>query len=258
MTRRIVFWICAVLVASLGGAFAGAAQATSTPSECNVQKIVRKGEGERDNASFSVGVVVEKVVTCSGDDATSHAQNLMNWTTRSGGCGALAVVSTANHQELCEAEPRQPVTQEIVLRALRRVTLPEPTLLIQPPGGKTLVNFDTLFRTNAESFTRTVRLLGQRVSLRITPTSFTWVHGDGTQQVTSSPGLKYESERPMTDYVRHQYEDAHVTMRPHVEVTYSAEFRVGGGAWRDVVGTVTSPGPPAPIKILEARPTLTG
>lgn len=184
--------------------------------------------------------------------------DILAWETRSGACGSLAAVSEVDHQELCEAEPRQPVTQEIVLRALRRVTLPEPTLLIQPPGGKTLVNFDTLFRTNAESFTRTVRLLGQRVSLRITPTSFTWVHGDGTQQVTSSPGLKYESERPMTDYVRHQYEDAHVTMRPHVEVTYSAEFRVGGGAWRDVVGTVTSPGPPAPIKILEARPTLTG
>ena len=49
---------------------------------------------------------------------------------------------------------------------------PASTLVVQPPGGKTLVNFDTLFRTEAEPFTRTVRLLGHRVDLEITPASF--------------------------------------------------------------------------------------
>ena len=65
-------------------------------------------------------------------------------------------------------------------------------LVVQPPGGKTLVNFDTLFRTEAEPFTRTVRLLGHRVDLEITPASFSWSHGDGTRQVTSDPGRAFQ------------------------------------------------------------------
>ncbi len=119
----------------------------------------------------------------------------------------------------------QPVTQVMVLRALRRVTLPKPKIIIQPPGGKTLVNFETIFHTNAEPFTRVVRLLGHRVTLKITPSSYTWTHGDGTTQTTSDPGVAYRQSLPMSAYVVHEYTDAHVTVRPQVSTTFSARFR---------------------------------
>ena len=153
------------------------------------------------------------------------------------------------------AAPAQ-ITQGIVLRALRRVELPASRLVVQPPGGRTLVNFDTLFRTEAAPFTRTVRLLDHRVDLAITPASFSWSHGDGTRQVTSDPGRAYHRGVAMNQYVSHRYQDAHVTMKPKVDTTYSARFRVDGGPWRDVDGTVTIPGTAVPLRVVEARPTL--
>ena len=134
--------------------------------------------------------------------------------------------------------------------------LPASTLVVQPPGGRTLVNFDTLFRTEAEPFTRTVHLLAHRVDLAITPTSFSWSHGDGTRQVTSDPGRAFRRGVAMDRYVSHRYEDAHVTMKPSVDTTYSARFRVDGGPWRDVDGTVTITGGTVPLRVVEARPTL--
>ena len=162
--------------------------------------------------------------------------------------------------EVCtpDVDPATPITQVTVLRALRRIDLPASRLVVQPPGGKTLVNFDTLFRTEAEPFTRTVRLVGHRVDLEITPSSFTWRHGDGTAQTTASPGRAFRRGVPMEEYVSHRYEDAHVTMRPAVDTTYSARFRVDGGPWRDVDGTVTISGSGVDLRVVEGRPTLVG
>lgn len=151
---------------------------------------------------------------------------------------------------------RQQITNAMVLRALRRVELPKPTLSIQPPGGKTLVNFETIFSTDAEPFMRTVRLLGRKVQLEITPSSYEWSYGDGTTEATAEPGVAWEKGRPMSDYLTHVYADAEVTMRPRVAVTYGARFRVHGGPWREVSGTVTSQGPAVDLRVIEAETRL--
>jgi hypothetical protein len=49
-----------------------------------------------------------------------------------------------------------------------------------------------------------------------------------------------------------------VTVRPAVSVVYGARFRVGGGAWQDVDGTVTIPGPAQGLRVAEAAPVLSG
>ena len=36
------------------------------------------------------------------------------------------------------------------------------------------------------------------------------------------------------------------------------EFRVAGGGWREVAGTVTIAGPPEALRVLEAQPNLVG
>ena len=46
-------------------------------------------------------------------------------------------------------------------------------------------DFDTIFYVQAPPLHRTLTLLGQRVELAITPSTFRWVHGDGTTSVTS-------------------------------------------------------------------------
>jgi hypothetical protein len=146
------------------------------------------------------------------------------------------------------AEP----TPGLVAAAFRRLPLPEAELVIQPPNGRTLVNFDTNFYTEQGELTRTVTLLGRQVELRIWPASFGWRFGDGKAEQSTSPGAAYPDLE-----ITHNY--AHKgRVSPSVDTTYAAQFRVDGGPWRDVAGTVTIPGSPQQLRVVEARPVLVG
>ncbi|MDN4174421.1 hypothetical protein QWY28_15765 [Nocardioides sp. SOB77] len=140
----------------------------------------------------------------------------------------------------------------MVLNALRRVGLPPAQLQVQPPNGRTLVNFATNFYTEQGDLTRSVTLLGRQVDLRIHPTSYTWSFGDGTTATTSGPGAAYPDLE-----VTHDYRKAG-RVAPSVDTTYSAEFSVDGGPWQPVDGTVTIPGAPVGLRVLTATPTLVG
>lgn len=144
------------------------------------------------------------------------------------------------------------VTPADVLTALRRVGLPGLVTHIQP-AGKTLVNLDTIFFAEPHTVAVTLTILGQAVDVVATPESYLWHFGDGASLVTDVPGAAY----PDTT-VTHRYLDAHTTVSATVEVTYSARFRVGGGDWQDVDGTVTVAGPPTSLRIAEATPLLSG
>lgn len=145
----------------------------------------------------------------------------------------------------------------VLLRAVERIKPPEVRVLIEPPGGRTLVNFDTIFRAEATPYTEPVRLLGRRILLQIVPSSFTWHHGDASSQTTDWPGRSYERGVAMDSFITHRYSDAHVTVRPRVDVTYTARFSLDNGqGWTDIVGRVTIPGPPGQLRVLEADPVL--
>lgn len=156
----------------------------------------------------------------------------------------------------CAPEGQAPViTTGMIMNRFRNTPIPTPQIVVQPPGGKTLVNFETIFRTEADEFTESFRLLGQRIVLRISPSSFTWRPGDGTSFTTATPGIAFEEGRSMDDYVSHMYQAA-TLVHPRVDVTWGAEFRVGGGAWRSVPGTVTKQGTPADLRVVEGKPVL--
>jgi hypothetical protein len=140
----------------------------------------------------------------------------------------------------------------MVLEAIRRIGLPAVEAKTQP-ADKTLVNFETIFYAEAEPFTRTLTLLGQQVDLDITPSTFHWVFGDGASEDTHTAGAPYPAKE-----IVHKYLDAHVTVRHHLEITWTARYRVNGGAWQDVPGTVTRAGPESVLRIAEATPALSG
>jgi hypothetical protein len=144
------------------------------------------------------------------------------------------------------------VTPGLVAEALRRVELPGAELEIQPPNGRTLVNFDTNFFTRQGPFTRSVRLLGRLVDLRISPAAYTWRFGDGAVRSTTSPGSPYPHLEVTHRYLRK------ARVAPSVDVTYEATFSVDGGAWQSVPGTVTIPGTPERLRVVTARPVLVG
>lgn len=148
--------------------------------------------------------------------------------------------------------PRPQVTPALVLEALRRVGLPALETHTQPED-KTLINFDTIFYAEPQTFHRTLTLLGQSVDVEATPTSYIWHHGDGTVTTTNEPGAPYPSKD-----ITYRYAHAHTTVQPSVDVTYSARFRVNGGAWQDIPDTVTIAGPPTELRVSEATAVLSG
>ena len=129
------------------------------------------------------------------------------------------------------------------------------------PGGETLVNFETVYSTEAEPFTETVRLLGRTVTLDITPATFTWHHGDGTSQTTDWAGRPWtegmSQSQVVSDLIHHVYTRKAKDVPVSVDTVWTARYRVNGGPWADVGGTVTMDGEAVALDILEARPVLT-
>lgn len=148
--------------------------------------------------------------------------------------------------------PLPQVTWQMVLREVQRIGLPSLEVQVQP-ADKTLVNFETNFYAQPEAFERQITLLGQNVDVRATPTQFAWTFGDGETEQTDSPGAPYPDLQ-----ITHTYTDADVTVSPSVDVTYSAEFRVGDGEWEEIPETVTISGTPVSLQIVEATPVLSG
>lgn len=170
---------------------------------------------------------------------------------------------TTNLQPQQCIEPGDPVaaasapvlTPGRILEAFRRIPLPEAPLEVQPPGGETLVNFDTILHTQAEPFTETVQLLGRQVTFDISPASFTWSLGTGETMTTTDPGRPWARGVPMDQYVSHRYTEAGpVTL--DLTTTWGARWRLGDGPWRDVDGTVTMTSPAQDLQVRTAQPQL--
>jgi hypothetical protein len=134
-----------------------------------------------------------------------------------------------------------------------RVRLMKAPLHIQPPNGRTLVNFDTIFWTADPTRTFVdIPILGHRVDLRILPTRYIWRFGDGLQSQTATPGGPY----PNKD-VTHRYAGIG-GVHPSLAVTYRGQYRVDGGPWIDMVGTATVDGPEVELTVVETRAQLVG
>ena len=169
-------------------------------------------------------------------------------------CVSTAISNGVDPFVFCDIPPNDPppVTPGYVAAALARMPLPASTVEVQPPHGRTLVNFDTNFYTLTSPLDRTFRLLGQRVDLHIVPSQFGWRFGDGALAATDEPGSPY----PELDVTHRYLRKGRVA--PSVDTTYIATFRVNGGPWRDVPGSVTIPGAPVQLEVLTATPTLVG
>lgn len=144
------------------------------------------------------------------------------------------------------------LTPDVIATAFQQIPLPPSELKVQPANGRTLVNFATNFFTDNAPLDRTVTLLGQRVDLHIVPSGFGWRFGDGESLATDEAGAPYPDLRITHDYQRKG------RVRPAVDTTYTATYRVNGGPWASVPGGVTIPGAPIGLEVLTATPVLVG
>lgn len=139
----------------------------------------------------------------------------------------------------------------IVAKKFKNLDWPRSTLTIQPLGGRTLVNFETIFyTTNNKPSVRALTLIDQTVEIQATPTSYTWHFGDETSTTTSSAGKPH----PYQDVV-HTYTGLD-PVEPSVDTVYSGKFRVNGGPWENIEETVTVEGEAVDLEIMEATPEL--
>jgi hypothetical protein len=155
-----------------------------------------------------------------------------------------------------------PVVTGWMVRDSAQRLLPHPAIGSAPPGPVTLVNIETVFwiDTATQRTLGTVSLLGQRVDLRAHVEHVAWNFGDGGTDVTNGPGTAYSNAHPCDTkqcpgYFGHTYSSAgRVTIT--ADLTWSGQFRVDGGAWQDIPGTVTAAATNTSIDVKQARAVL--
>ena len=188
-----------------------------------------------------------------GEQASCGSNGLEYWIWRHTDDGSNIVGATCF--ESGDAPAADVLTPQRILEAFERIPLPESPLEVQPPGGVTLVNFDTILHTDAQPFTETVQLLNRQITFDIEPSEFTWTLGDGRTLTTTDPGRAWRAGLPMDEYVSHRYAEAG-TVRLQLTTTWSARWRLPNGPWRPVAGTVEIASPPQDLEITTARPQL--
>jgi hypothetical protein len=140
---------------------------------------------------------------------------------------------------------------KLVIREFKRMDWPASKLVVQPRGGKTLVNFKTNFYTpDHRLIDRSVILAGQAVTIRAVPVSYVWHFGDGTSTTTTSPG----SPHPDLEITHEYTQVAEVAVQ--VDTTYAGEYRIGDGDWTSIPETLTVAGASQDLQIVEALPQL--
>lgn len=235
---------------------------TETPSSIPVAQTAQntisyipfcaRGDGEQEGSMY--GCPREQQLTCGGGLVYTQLTTTPDGTTTSG--------------IVCLSPEEEPPPQQVIdipglaLEAFRSIEMPQPRLLVQPPGGETLVNFPTVVSTTAEPKTYTVPMgnTGITIILDTWPSNYHWDFGDGTTLDTDAPGRAWtEGDLPATDdrFITHEYTDADETFDASVAITWSANFRVAGQSdWQAVNGQVTRDSADVALTILEARPEL--
>ncbi|TCO43448.1 hypothetical protein EV646_11224 [Kribbella antiqua] len=142
------------------------------------------------------------------------------------------------------------VSWEQVLAEARNVAFPGLGVKVQPVG-RTLVNLETIVYTDQSRVTTAqVTLLGFPVEVEATPMSYLWRFGDGASLSTTTPGKPYPAKEITHKYLKKGSVGLTLT------TNYAARFRVAGGAWQYVEGTVPITGPATPLQVREAVPVL--
>ena len=145
-----------------------------------------------------------------------------------------------------------PPIRVLVLKAFENLDWHPSELVVQPPGGRTLVNLDTNFYTdNTEVARIPVSLVQARVVVSARPIAYRWHFGDGTSVTTTSPGAPY----PDLD-VAHVYETTE-KVAVSVDTQYgAASFTVNGGPPEQIPSTIWISGEDQDLEVVEALPQL--
>ncbi|MDE9367234.1 hypothetical protein PZ938_16565 [Luteipulveratus sp. YIM 133132] len=158
--------------------------------------------------------------------------------------------------EKVPGDSKPQLTMAMIKEAWTHTAFAKPALSMQPVGNRTLVTLPTYFQVSWPTVgfqpdeVRAVTLLGQRVEIRPRFKQVTYSFGDGASMTTTSLGGPY----PSGDVTHAYAKPATVTVSS--TATYGGQFRLGGGDWVDVPGTIDVAGPTQQLQVLAAKNRL--
>ena len=163
----------------------------------------------------------------------------------------------------CNARTNRPQLTPLLVRQQVEKLVPHPGIGVAPPGGRTLVNLQTVLwsDTPRDRSLGTVRLLGiYRVALRVHVRQVVWEFGDGASARTGSPGRPYRvGEHCATvscpGHFGHVYARTG-SMTITSRVSWTGQYSVNGGRWQTIAGAVTGPQAAAQVTVVQARGVL--
>ncbi len=153
--------------------------------------------------------------------------------------------------------PGRPSTPPVTLSDIATFIPMNPTLSSEPNGWG-LLGYPVNFVGGAPVHTVSGTLFGQSAEVRFWPMTYTWNFGDGESQVTSGAGVSWSSlgVAPFSPTATSHVYRVVAPIRASVTVSYSPEYRIGGGTWRSVTGTVTKSVSTSLILIDDGDPSL--
>jgi hypothetical protein len=121
-----------------------------------------------------------------------------------------------------------------------------------------LIGYPVNFVGGAPVHTVAGSLFGQTAEVRFWPMTYTWQFGDGTSQVTSGAGVSWASLglAPFSNTATSHVYRSGSSIRASVVVSYAPEYRIGGGLWRSIAGTVTKSAATSLVVIDDGDPSL--
>lgn len=167
------------------------------------------------------------------------------------------------------APPCVPSAEDLCRGNYETATIPDPTMedlasfrpaapsASSEPAGIGIAGMPTNLVVAASTHTVTGELFGYAVTVRFTPTAFTFRHGDGTAARRTTPGATWASlgQAQFTPTATSHTYSARGEYTVTVATEYTAQVNFGGG-WRQVPGTLTLTSGGYPLRIVEARTAL--
>ena len=148
--------------------------------------------------------------------------------------------------------PTDPGFPTLTATDFQRLPLTPSTITIEPPTGWTLANIPTIVSTPNPPQTLRTTVLGVAVTVRATPSEFTWDFDDNTTPLTTTdPGHPYPHPS-----LTHTYRTAgthHLTLTTR----WTGEFRLDGyPTWQPITGTAQTTTTSGPLTVHTAQPHL--
>jgi hypothetical protein len=144
------------------------------------------------------------------------------------------------------ADAEAPAPDAVTLSDLASFS-PSAAVIRMEPSGWMLTGLPANFIADTEAgraaFEETVgTLLGGPISVRFTPTAYTWSWGDGSSDTVATAGRTWEElgvPRFSETATSHVYGERG-TVTVSLQITHRVEYSLGGAPWTSVVGTVAT------------------